>query len=48
MKKNYIVPQIEMVKLNTTDIIATSELSVKPGVGPGEGDARENWEWDEW
>lgn len=51
MKKTYIAPSCEIVKLNAADIIATSLGSAKdkPGYGTPGGYGREGfWDDDEW
>lgn len=47
MKKKYTAPQLDVVTLDTRDIIATSN-SLGKGTGPGSGivGAREGW-WDD-
>ena len=43
MKKTFMAPSVEVVKLNPTDIIATSDINVG---GEGEFDARGNFDWE--
>ena len=46
MKKKYTAPQLDVVTLDTRDIIATSNLGIGTGPGSGIVGAREGW-WDE-
>lgn len=43
MKKYFENPTVEIVKLNPSDIIATSDINVG---GKGELDARGNFDWE--
>lgn len=43
MKKTFMAPSVEVVELNPTDIIATSDINVG---GEGEFDARRNNGWE--
>lgn len=43
MKKTFMAPSVEVVKLNPTDIIATSDINVG---GEGEFDARSSEDWE--
>ena len=46
MKKKYTAPQLDVVTLDTRDIIATSTLGMGKGGGSGSVGAREDW-WDD-
>ena len=46
MKKTYIAPVCEIVKLNATDIIATSEVNNRMGDGNQLGRGSDGWEED--
>ena len=52
MKKNYTAPQLDVVTLDTRDIIATSTLGIGTGPGTGSVGARKGdfleWDGDEW
>lgn len=43
MKKTFMAPSVEVVKLNPTDIIATSDINVG---GEGDFDARGINDWE--
>ena len=46
MKKKYTIPALEIVHIDASDIIATSNLGIGTGPGSGIVGAREGW-WDD-
>lgn len=52
MKKKYIMPEFNLVNLDTRDIIATSTLGIGTGGGSGSAGARGtdfmDWDDEDW